>query len=1045
MGELVGWFEALFGAIPAPLLEVWGRLSYVAGCAIALCAYGGFTFRLGARWGFGRERQSWDAKAVLSMPITFVLVTLSGYVGSFIVLVPGAQTFESLKDLAVFVSIVCFGYPALVTVPFAYGVSDLVEGVPPDFLFDWLLGYLINPACFWLAHQLLGKDPDFLRARTWGAYALFVLFFMSTEPILWGYICADAFTPQISYHSITPALFFTTLVTWLLAPFAMLGALPLARRLGLFWADIPGHVRQRSIGGSFVWEAGEVARGSRPPANERGLPIRLFILGPFVALVLVLVFATAYVTLRSAERDAEKLASRLHQEISENIELRLDDYLALERGRQAAPAERAADLDRLLGALPIAAHGRALILDGAGHVVAASAHDAVIELAATSLRAKVPASGRLRKSSEYRFDHVTAHPLSRETWLAFAVPYEDRAGEHGDWIVVTALPEAYYLAGIRTGNSRSALVFAVAFLVALGIAAALASNVTGALRRTARATRALALGDLGARVPESHLTELDSLASSFNEMAEKLTHSFADLRREVDHRKLTEQELRASEARVKTSELHLEELVRDRTLALERAKDDADRANRAKSTFLANVSHEIRTPMNAILGFGQLIDRDPELSAPNRERLRKILASGYHLLELINNVLALSKIEAGRMELSVTSFDLYETVLGVEAMVRPSIVDAGVEFRVEGLESLPRYARGDAGKLRQILLNLLGNAAKFTHSGQVLLRAGAVPGSRSLVAFAVIDTGVGIARAELSRVFEPFEQATSGRMAAMGTGLGAAISRDFARLMGGDLRVESELGRGTTFTLTLPLEAASAADIVPAVAEGIVLGLGERASPLKLLVVDDESDNRALLREMLDKTGVQIAEAADGSSALEVFKRWQPDLILMDVKMPGMDGIEATRQIRALPAGADVPIVMLSASVFKEDREQVLASGGDEFIAKPFREAQIWDAIERQLDLTLTRAPLSTAGGERPQLPSRADVARLGPEMVRALRQAVELGYVNRVPAIVAGASSEHQRTTTELARLAAELELETLVRLLAEEAPSEARPRETP
>jgi signal transduction histidine kinase/CheY-like chemotaxis protein len=1040
MGEIVGWFEALFGAIPAPLLEVWGRLSYVVGSGLALCAFGGFTFRVGERWGFGRERQSWDAKAVLSMPLTFVLVTLSGYLGSFIVLVPGAQTFESLKDLAVFLCIVCFGYPALVTVPFAYGVSDLVEGVPPDFLLDWLLGYFINPACFWIAHQLLGKDPNFLRARTWAAYGLFVLLFMAMEPILWGYICADEFTPELSYRSITPALCFTTLVTWILAPFAMLVALPLTRRLGLFWAEIPGHVHQRPLSGSFVWEAGTTPDGTA--AEQRGLPIRLFILGPFVGLVLLLVGATAYVALRSAEADATKLAGRLHEEVAENIGLRLDAYLATANDRASPARDLAADLDRLLASLPIAEHGRAFIVDRSGGLVAGSARrDLVIDAAAGRLRARTSRGASLAEGVTFQFDQVTTHPLSRETWLVFALPYADRSGAHPDWIVATALPEAYYLAGIRTGHSRSALVFAVAFLVALGIAALLASNVTGPLRRTSRATRALALGDLDARVPQSHLTELASLASSFNEMAAKLQHSFAELRKEVEARKLTERELRESEALVKRNELELEQLVHERTLALERARDDADRANRAKSIFLANVSHEIRTPMNAILGFGQLLERDPELSAPNLDRVRKILASGYHLLELINNVLALSKIEAGRVELAVTSFDFHETVLGVGAMVRPSIADKGVSFRIEGLEASPRYVRGDAGKLRQILLNLLDNAAKFTPAGTVVLRIALAPGQGSRLKFEVEDTGVGIAASELARVFEPFEQASSGKLAVTGTGLGATISRDFARLMGGELHVESELGRGTKFTLTLPLEPARAADIEPAEPKGFVLDVGERPAPLKLLVVDDEPDNRALLREILEKPGVQIAEAGDGASAVESFLRFGPDLILMDVKMPRMDGVEATRRIRSALNGAKVPIVMLSASVFEEDREQVLATGGNEFIAKPFREGDIWDALERQLGLTLTRAPLAAPSQRGQALPSRADVQRLGPETLHSLRQAIELGYLNRVAALVADVAPEHRPTATALARLAAEFEIETLVRLLAEEGPPAPAP----
>src|SRR4051812_760361 len=223
MTTCIHWFEMAFGALPFAFLEVWGRFAYIVGIFLAAAAFGGFTFRLGGGWGLGRERQAWDVKAILGIPVTFISILATGYLGSFIVLVPGAQTFESLKDLTVFLCIVLFGYPALITVPFAYGLSDLIEGVPPDFLWDWLLGYFINPACFWVAYQLIGKNPDFRRARTWRNYAAFVLIFLAIEPILWGYICAGKFTPEISYRKIASALFFTTSITWILAPIAMLG------------------------------------------------------------------------------------------------------------------------------------------------------------------------------------------------------------------------------------------------------------------------------------------------------------------------------------------------------------------------------------------------------------------------------------------------------------------------------------------------------------------------------------------------------------------------------------------------------------------------------------------------------------------------------------------------------------------------------------------------------------------------------------------------------------------------------------------------------
>src|SRR6188508_914053 len=243
MTAVINWLEAIVAAIPLPLLEVWGRFSYLAGLVLAVCAYGGFTFRIGDRWQVGRTQQRWDTKAFLAMPLTFVLVSASGYVGSSIVLVPGAQTFESLKDLVVLLCIVLFGYPALIAVPPAYMLSDLIEGVPLDFVLNWAEGYFFWTAFVWMAYQLIGRNPDFRLAQTWRRYGVFVVLIMLFDPAMWGFICSAKFTPAISYQNISSALFFTLAVTWVLAPGSLLAALPLARRFGWFWAEIPKHVR----------------------------------------------------------------------------------------------------------------------------------------------------------------------------------------------------------------------------------------------------------------------------------------------------------------------------------------------------------------------------------------------------------------------------------------------------------------------------------------------------------------------------------------------------------------------------------------------------------------------------------------------------------------------------------------------------------------------------------------------------------------------------------------------------------------------------------
>ena len=557
MTAVVAWFEAIVSSIPLPMLEVWGRFAFVVGLFLAICAFGGFTFRIGEHWGFGRARQRWDTKAFLSMPLTFVLIIATGYIGSFIVLVPGAQTFESLKDLAVLLSVVLLGYPALITIPFAYGLSDLIEGVPPEFLLAWLPGYFINPAYFWIAYQFIGKNPDFRMGRTWWRYLAAAALFMTLEPMLWGYECSDQFPSGISYHRITAALLFTTSITWVMGPVAFLAALPLARRFGWFWAEIPGHVKERAIGTSeWIWESG---RGEMPeevsPVQGR-FPIRIFIFAPFIALVLVMVGATAIVALQTADDDAQMLATRLHQAMSANIRLQLDDYVA--RSPPPAGVQREETLDSLLRSEAVGTNGRAIILDMTGKTVAssASAGDPVVANAIAALAQHTGPSGLSGGATEFQFDHVTAKPLSRETWLTYATAYRDHGTGH-DWILMTAMPESFYLAGLRKANSRSAMVLALALVLALVLGAVLASMVTAPLRHMAHATRMMAGGDMSVRVPGAKLEELDALAESFNAMAAKLKTSFDDLVAEVAARESRERELKESEARLGLSEERL--------------------------------------------------------------------------------------------------------------------------------------------------------------------------------------------------------------------------------------------------------------------------------------------------------------------------------------------------------------------------------------------------------------------------------------------------------------------------------------------------------
>ncbi|MES2177559.1 MAG: response regulator [Gemmatimonadota bacterium] len=972
MTGLLDWLESVFGQIPLPLLDVWGRFSFAIGVVLAICAFGGFTFRVGGAWRLGRERQAWDGRAVLAMPLTFLLIVGSGYIGSFIVLVPGAQTFESLKDLIVLVCLLLFGYPALITVPFAYALADLVEGVPPDFLLAWLPGYFINPACFWIAYQLLGRDPDFRRPRTWAGYAAFVALFMSIEPVLWGYICSGKFTPEFSYRTITPALLLTTNITWVIAPFAMLGALPLARRLRAFWAEIPLHVRERAFGtDEWSWIVGPDSVPSAADDKSRALPVRMYILVPFVTLMLVVVLATAYVTLKSGEDDATRLAVRLHEEIAANIDLQLDDYL--DRPPTNTPVGEG--IGTLLRALSISRTGRAFIVDRTRRIVASSAPagDAVVAGTIASLPPSPPTVAVPTSQREWRFDHVTPQP-SRETWLARAAPYAGRHGEHADWVIVTVMPEAYYLAGIREGNSHSAIISALALLMSVAVAALLASMVTAPIRRIARAAGALSSGDLSQRAPPSRFNELGALADSFNEMASRLTASF--------------DELRVSALEVSRHRDHLEELVRERTHELRAAKDVADEASHAKSVFFANMSHEIRTPMNAVLGFAQVLERSTSLGAADRAHVQIILRSGEHLLSLINDVLDMAKIEAGRLTLRSSTFDLHALFDEVHRMIGLRARQKGLRFDVERASAVPRYVTLDEEKLRRILFNLLDNAVKFTSDGAVTMRMDVLSreGEARLIV-EVEDTGPGIRSEEIPLVFEAFAQTAVGAASREGTGLGMPLSLEYARLMGGDLVVRSEAGRGSVFRLDIPVASAEAASVhANTGARRIIRMVGPER--LRILVADDNRDNRMLIATLLDDVGLEYREVANGAEALALWETWQPHVILMDLRMPEIDGYEATRRIRSMDTGRRTKIIAVTASALDQKPERARDAGVDAFVWKPFTAEQLFEQIAAMTGHALEYADdVPAPTGENL---TRDRVATVDPELRARARSAVE-------------------------------------------------------